>query len=209
MSEINTENSVNLGQEQASTEGTEQKQELSVNGQAKQLPWVQDLMKKAKEFDQMVEAQKAKEAEAEKMALVAKGEYEQALELEKQARLQAEQSYKKELIKIKLDAEFDKAGIIDPRMVSIFENGYESEVGSVVDYVAKIKADPANSHLFGQQQRQVSKPPADIRGVPDDFVPERDLHKWLRSKDQAKRERAIAHNRQKYSKQFKNKLAKV
>ena len=174
------------------------------NAEAKKLPWVQDLMKSQARLNQLEKDQADEAARAEQAAAEAKGEYEKALEMEKTARKDEALAYQKKLTKIKLETEFVKAGLVDLRVVQLFEGDFDSETQSAADYVALVKADEANQLYFADPSRRPKQtPPASLGGPPDDFEPERDLESWIRSSDEKKRARAIEYNRQKYERQFK------
>lgn len=173
------------------------------NAEAKKLPWVRDLMQAASELDTLKKSQAEEAARAEQAALEAKGDYEQALEMERKARQDAEANYKSELTRLQLETEFVKAGIVDPRAVKLFETDFDPETVNAAEYVASVKADEGNQLYFTDPSRRtVQKPPAAPGGQPDNFDPERDLETWLRSPDEKKRARAIAHNRAKYEAKF-------
>lgn len=174
------------------------------NSEAKKLPWVRELMSAKAELDQFKKSQADAEARAEREKAEAEGRYQEALEMETKARQDAEASYKAELKKLRLETEFTKAGLVDPRAVKLFETEFDSESMDAAEFVASIKADEANQLYFVDPSRRVQqKPPAPNAGPPDDFDPERDLVKWLNSSDGKKRARAIEYNRQKYERQLK------
>lgn len=174
------------------------------NAEAKKLAWVQELMKSKAELEQIKKTQADEAARAEQAAAEAAQDYEKALGLEKQAREAAEAGYRKELTKMKLETEFAKAGLVDPRAVQLFEGDFDPEQMNAAEYVASVKADETNSLYFADpNRRQKQTPPAPAGGPPDDFDPERDLDSWIRSSDPKKRKRAIQHNREKYERQFK------
>lgn len=175
--------------------------ERSINSQAKELPWVQDALRKSAELDRMVAEKEKADAEAERRAAESKGEYEKALKLEQEKTQTLETKYQTEVKLLKLDAALAHAGLNDPRLVSLFVDGYDVTT-DVAEYVETIKADPKNAAFFGKQRKVVTPPRPGEEPPVEDFVPERDLDNWLRSKDPKKRERAIAHNLEKYKRQL-------
>ena len=111
--------------------------------------------------------------------------------------------YETEVKNLKLRAAFAQAGIVDPRAVAIFADGYDPEK-DVDEYVAAVKADAKNAVFFDQKRTALKAPRSTGTTPPDEFDPERDLQSWLKSKDPKKRARAIQHNREKYERQFRN-----
>ena len=176
----------------------------SLNSQAKDLPWVQDLMRKAAEHDRMVAEQKQAAAEAERKQLESQGEYEKALAAEQEKYNTTVAQHTTEVKLLKLDAAFAHAGLSDPRLVALFADGYDLET-DVSEYVASVKADPKNAGYFQKTRTPLggNPPPPNPDGDTEDFVPERDLESWRKSKNQKKRARAIAYSREKYERQLK------
>lgn len=192
------------GQTEGVTDPTPAAEPGISNSEAKKLPWVQELMKSKAELEQLRKAQADEAARAEQAAAEAEGNYTKALEMEKKARQEAEQAYKRELTQLKLETEFTRAGLVDPRAVRLFEDGFDPETMNAAEYVASIKADETNQLYFSDpSRRQRQAPPAVTSGPPDDFDPERDLESWLRSSDLKKRARAIEHNRQVYERKLR------
>lgn len=174
----------------------------SPNAAAKELPWVQELMKKAAELDSFKKQQADATSRAEREKAEAEGRYQDALALETKQREELETKYQSELRRLKLETEFTRAGLKDPRAIQLFEAGFDPDQMEASEFVAQVKADERNSMYFGDH-RTVQKPPPPANGSPDPFDPERDLDKWLRSPDEKKRERAIAYNREKYERKLK------
>lgn len=174
------------------------------NHDAKQLPWVRELMAKSAELDRLKKDQADAAARAEQERAEAEGRYNDALEMEKQARADEAARYEAELRKIKLETEFVKAGLIDPRAVRLFESDYDPDQMDATEFVSAIKADATNAMYFADpNQRNLHAPPKQVSGPPDTFDAERDLDSWLRSKDPKKRDRAIAYNRERYERQLR------
>lgn len=176
------------------------------NKVAKSLPWVKELMSKAAELDQLKTQQAEAAARAEREKAEAEGRYNDALEMEKKAREADAAKYAAEVKALKLETEFTRQGLVDPRAIRLFESEYDPGTMDASEFVATIKADGRNSMYFvDPNQRKPRTPPHAANGQPDTFDPERDLDSWLSSSDEKKRARAIAHNREKYDRQLRKK----
>lgn len=171
--------------------------EKSLNSQAKDLPWVQELMQQSAELKRIKESRADAATEAERKQAEDRAEYDKALALEQEKNEQLKTQQKR----LTLDAAFAHAGISDPRLVNLFVDGYDPET-PVNEYVDAVKKDLANAAFFSKQRTALTPPPPPGGSPPDDFEPERDLQSWLKSKDPKKRERAVAHNREKYARQL-------
>lgn len=167
------------------------------NAELKAHPWVSKLKQDSAELHQLKQSMADAESRAEREKAEAAEDWKKALDLEKTAREDVESRYQKELKQIRLDAEFTKAGLVDPRAIQLFEADFDPDKQSASEFVASIKAGEHNAMYF-DQGRQKQTPPRVTNGPPDTFEPERDLDKWLRSTDPLKRERAIAYNRKMY-----------
>lgn len=177
------------------------KPERSINAQAKDLPWVKDLMRDSAELARIKSEQDEAAAEAERLRAESEKDYEKAKALADEKYKTLETQHLNEVKQLKLEAAFAHAGLNDPRLVAIFAAEYNNETPAV-DFVESIKKDPKNAAYFGTQ-RQALKPPRPAgEPPPDDFEPERDLQSWLKSNDPKKRDRAIQYNREKYARQL-------
>lgn len=175
----------------------------SLNSRAKELPWVQDLMRASAELKRIKEEQEKAAAEAERKRAESQGEYEKALALEQEEKAKIKAQYEIEVKNLKLRAAFAQAGIVDPRAVTIFADGYDPET-DIDEYVVAVKADAKNAVFFDTKRTALKAPRSTGTTPPDEFDPERDLQSWLKSRDPKKRARAIQHNREKYERQFRN-----
>lgn len=171
----------------------------SINAAAKDLPWVQELIKSKSELDRLRQAQADAQSQAEREKAEAEGRYTEALEMEKRRNEELSTKYQTEVRRLKLEKEFAQAGIRDLRAVALFESDYNPESESAAEFVARTKAEEGNQLYFDSKQRAPQSPPAPAGGgSPDNFDPDRDLDKWLKSTDPDKRKRAVAYKRESY-----------
>jgi hypothetical protein len=181
------------GADDTGAKGTEQsavEPNKSINSQAKELPWVKELMQSKAELDKLKSAQAEKEQAAEREKAEAEGNYQKALEMEQRKYEDLHGKYQSETRRMALEMEFTRAGLVDSRAVKLFETDYNPDEESAAEFVAKIKSDEKNALYFSTQRAPKDPPPASGIGQGSTVDPS-----WINSDDPKKREAAIAANR--------------
>ena len=188
------------GAEGATTQEAEKESEKSINSQAKGLKWVQ----KALAAEARVEKLEAEQAEAkhkaEQAALEQKGEYEKALQLEKDRIAKIEADHKAKVKELSLKTELATAGF-RTQAIKLFIDEFNPDEKSAADFVAELKADENNAWLLVQQKTRTpnaTKPGA--KGPPEEFDPS-----WIDSDDPKKKAAAVEHNRKAFWSKFHGK----
>jgi hypothetical protein len=171
----------------------------SINSQAKKLPWVLDLEKKAAELARIKQEQADAQAKAEQEKAVAEGNFQKALEMEQKKYEDLNSKYQNDTRRLQLEMEFTRADIVDVRAVQLFMNDYNSEKESAAEFVSRIKADEKNAPYFSNPKKRTpgDPPPAAGIGSGEPFDPS-----WIKSDDPKKREAAIKRNRSAFWKKF-------
>ena len=172
-------------------------QQKSINSQAKELPWVQDLIRSKAEFD----AQKATQAEAKQKAeleaLEQRGQYEQALKMEKDRVAKIEADHKAKVKELSLKTELATAGF-RTQATKLFIEEFNPDEKSAADFVAEIKANEDNAWLLVQQKTRTPNPTKPGgNGPKEEFNPS-----WIDSDDPKKRAAAVEHNRKAFWDKF-------
>ena len=190
------------GANETGASGTEQapaeESQKSLNSQAKELPWVQDLMKSKAELDKMKAAQKDQQAAAERQKLEAEGNYKAALEAEQSKYKKLESEHAREIKRLSLKAELADQGLKDKRAVKLFEDDWDQGKQTVEEYVAAIKADKKNADYFADLKQRVPQDPPPAAGNGSVTITEEQAQRWKRSSDPEKRERARLYFRKKH-----------
>lgn len=124
--------------------------ELSINAQAKALPWVQDLMKKAKDGEDLKAQQEQAKVDAEQKRLKDAGLFDEAAKLHKDTIDALESKHTAELQNRDLTTELLKAGFTNEIFLKGSVLGYNAENnGSILEYVAALATDEANKAFLG------------------------------------------------------------
>lgn len=162
------------------------------NSEAKNLPWVQELMRKSAELDQFKNQQEEARAAAEVERAKAEGDYKKALELEqaKVAKIEADAAARVQALE--LETEFVKAGLADPRAVKIFAEDYNKETETISAFVARLKADETNAAYFRDLQKRQAHDPPPTSGGGGPVMSIAEYRTSLKSGDPAKRAKAAA-----------------
>jgi len=146
----------------------------SLNAQAKNLPWVQELMAKSKKLDDMIASQEAAAKEKEIKDLESKGEYEAAIKARDDENERLKTQHASELQERDLVTELLKAGASN----DVFNRGaiaaYNADDGTIAEYVANLAKDESNKAFFGgqsaeQRQGQGEAVKAAITGAQPDW----------------------------------------
>jgi len=164
-----------------------------INQQAKELPWVQELMQSKAELDQLKAAQAEAKQKAEREKAESEGNYTKALEMESNKRKEIESKYSKEIRDLTLKSELVSAGF-RKESLKLFADQFNPEEGSAEEFVSKLKESEANAWLLVDQKatRQPSDgTPASGIGGGSDYDPS-----WIKSDDPKKRAIAIQKNRE-------------
>jgi hypothetical protein len=147
-------------------------------------------MKAKAELDKLRNAQAEKEQAAEREKAEAEGNYKKALEVEQKKYEELHGKYQSETRRMALEMEFTRAGLVDNRVVMLFESDYNPDEESAAEFVARIKGDEKNSLYFSKPRAAKDPPPASGIGQGSTIDPS-----WINSDDPKKREAAIAANR--------------
>lgn len=160
------------------------------NSEAKNLPWVKELMRKSAELDQFKAQQEEARATAEVERAKAEGDYKKALELEqaKVAKIEADAAARVQ--DLELSTEFIKSGLADPRAVRIFAEEYNKETETIPAFVARLKADEANASYFRDLQKRQAHDPPPASGGGGLVMSIAEYRTYLKSGDPAKRAKA-------------------
>ena len=145
----------------AVTPAPEPEEPKSLNAQAKDLPWVKELMAKAARADEMTAAQEQAKREAEEKALRDAGKFDE-LAAKHAAELEAIKGHHdKTLLEMSLKTELIKTGFQNDIFVNGAIKSYDAGThGEISAYVAALAADEANKALLaGVEGRTVYTPP--------------------------------------------------
>jgi hypothetical protein len=174
--------------------------EKSINSQAKELPWVQKALAAEARLQQLEAEQAEAKQKAEQAALEQKGQYEQALQMEKDRVAKIEADHKAKVKELSLKTELATAGF-RTQATKLFIDEFNPDEKSAADFVAEIKADENNAWLLVQQKTRTPNPTKPGgKGPAEEFDPS-----WIDSDDPKKREAAVEHNRKAFWEKFHGK----
>lgn len=184
---ISTEGAVSDGAGQPAAEP----EEKSINSQAKNLPWVQDLMRVKAEFDRLTAEQAEAKQNAEREKAESEGRYQDALKMEQEKTAELEARYRAETKALSLKSELVTQGF-RPQALKLFIDDYNPDESSAADFASKLRANEENAWLLVDTQHRTphNPPPASGLGKGQTVDPS-----WITSDDPKKRLAAIELNR--------------
>lgn len=172
----------------------------SINSQAKELPWVQKALAAEARLTQLEAKQAEAKQKAEQEALEQKGEYEQALKLERDRVAQIEAESKAKFKKLSLQTELVTAGF-RPQATKLFIDEFNPDESDAAEFVAKLKSDEDNHWLLVNAKSRTPNPTKPTgKGPAEEFDPS-----WIDSEDPEKRQKAVEHNRREFWAKFHGK----
>lgn len=180
----------------------EQKPEgKSINSQAKELPWVQKALAAEARLSQLEAEQAEAKQKAEQTALEQKGQYEQALKLERDRVAKIEADTKAKVKELSLKTELATAGF-RTQATKLFIDEFNPDEIDAAAFVAKLKADEGNAWLLATTTKSRTPNPTKPggQGPAEEFDPS-----WIDSDDPKKRDAAVKHNRKAFWENFHGK----
>lgn len=171
----------------------EQKSEgKSVNSQAKELPWVKKALAAEARLSQLEAEQAEAKQKAEQTALEQKGQYEQALKLERDRVAKIEADTKAQVKELSLKTELATAGF-RTQATKLFIDDFNPDEIDVASFVAKLKADEGNAWLLATKTRTPNPTKPAGQGPAEEYD-----KSWLDSDDPKKKEYAIKQERKRF-----------
>jgi hypothetical protein len=137
----------------------EPQEEPSINAQAKKLPWVQELMSKAKEADELKAAQEAERKDAELKKAEEEGRYQDIIKA-KDAEFEAFKAQsKRQLLEVNLTSEMIKVGFGNDLFINGAIQSYDADThGDVSAYAASLASDEGNKHFLNSAGGRTVQP---------------------------------------------------
>lgn len=166
-------------------------EEKSINSQAKKLPWVQKALAAEAKLSKLESEQAEARKRADQTALEQKGQYEQALKMEKDGRAADLAAANAKIKELSLKSALAVEGF-RPQATKLFIDNFNPDETSAEDFAKALRADEQHAWLLVDTKQRTPKDPTPASGIGQNQKVD---PSWINSSDPKKREAAIAANR--------------